>query len=45
MKIGYAAKINYSYLVLFNASVDQNCKMNFKSFFNCFENCDRNEER
>ena len=31
--------------VFSNVSVDQNWKMNFISFFEFFENCDRNNKR
>ena len=45
MKIDSAARVDYYYLVFSNASVDLNCKIKFVSFFGCFENCVRNDER
>ena len=45
MKIDSAARVDYYYLVFSNPSVDLNCKIKFVSFFGCFENCVRNDER
>ena len=44
MKVGSAAKVYYYYLVFSNYGVDQNWKMKFISFFDCFKNCDRNDK-
>ena len=45
IKVGYAAKVNYYYLVLSNAGLDQLLKMNYIYFFDWFENCERNDDK
>ena len=45
MKVGYADKVDYSYIVLSNAGLDQNWTMLFIYLLDWFENCDKNNER
>ena len=45
MKVSSADNIDYYYVVFSNAGVDWNFKMDFISFFDCFETFDINDER
>ena len=45
MKVGYADKVDYYYLVLSNSGFDQNWTMFVIYFFDLFENCERNDEK
>ena len=41
MKVGSVSKSDYCHILFSNSGADQNSKMNFIYFFDCFENCDR----
>ena len=45
MKIGYAEKEDYYYLILSNSGFDKNWTMLFIYFFYLFKNCERNDEK
>ena len=45
IKVGYAAKVDYSYLVLSDAGFDHNWIMFLIYFFDWFKMCERYEEK
>ena len=44
MKVISTDKVDYSYLFIFNYGVDKNWKLNLISLFDCFGNCEKNDE-